>query len=286
MQEERWPAAMECHTAGMASMRFPPVHMPFFDTAGPPLRWRRALWVLAAAAVLLLGGCALPRAALVPMEALWLPASPNQPGRTLIVFLPGSQEVPQDIVREGFVDQVRARHPTVDVVVADAHVGYFRNRSFEGRLRADVMEPARARGYESIWLAGISLGGLGSLMYARNAPDEIDGVIALAPFIASRPILAEVAQAGGLARWQPTLPLEANDYQRDLLLWLKGFGDPTQARPPLFVGYGTRDRLEPFPELLDSVLPADRLLSAPGGHDWPPWKAMWADALERAQLKP
>lgn len=220
------------------------------------------------------------------MEAIWLPASPNQAGKTLIVFLPGSQEVPQDIVREGFVEQVRARHPTVDVVVADAHVGYFRNRSFEDRLRADVIKPARARGYESIWLAGISLGGFGSLMYAKNAPDEVTGVIALAPFIASRPVLAEVAQAGGLWRWQPALPLKADDYQRDLLLWLKGFGDPAQMRPPLFIGYGTRDRLEPFPELLDSVLPAERLLSAPGGHDWPPWKAMWTDALERAPIQP
>jgi pimeloyl-ACP methyl ester carboxylesterase len=256
--------------------------------AAPPLAHRmKGAWAACALTlVALLGGCALPRAAQVPMDALWLPASPNQPGQTLIVFLPGSQEVPQDIVREGFVAQVRARHPTVDVVVADGHVGYFRNRSFEARLRADVMEPARARGYQSIWLAGISLGGFGSLMYAKNAPDEVAGVIALAPFIASRSVLAEVAQAGGLKPWQPALPLKADDYQRDLLLWLKGYGDPAQARPPLFIGYGTRDRLEPFPELLDSVLPSERLLSAPGGHDWPPWTAMWADALERAPLQP
>lgn len=245
-----------------------------------------ALWLALLLAVAVLTGCALPRAAKTPMDALWLPASTAQPSRTLIVFLPGSQEVPQDIVREGFVDQVRRRHPTVDVVVVDSHVGYFRNRSFEARLRADVMEPARARGYQSIWLAGISLGGFGSLMYARSAPGEVDGVIALAPFIASRSVLAEVAQAGGLKQWQPELPLKETDYQRDLLLWLKGYGDPAQARPPLFIGYGTRDRLEPFPDLLDSVLPAERLLTADGGHDWPPWKAMWAEALDRAPLKP
>lgn len=263
--------------------------MPVSDTLAFSRHAHRAKCILMSLAFVvagLLGGCALPRAAQVPMDALWLPASPSQLGRTLIVFLPGSQEEPQDIVREGFVEQVRARHPTVDVVVADAHVGYFRNRSFEDRLRADVMAPARARGYESIWLAGISLGGFGSLMYAMNAPDEVAGVIALAPFIAARPLLAEVDQAGGLARWQPVLPLAADDYQRHLLLWLKGFGDPAQVRPPLFMGYGTRDRLAPFPGLLDGVLPAERLLSAPGGHDWRPWKAMWSDALERAPLSP
>ena len=63
------------------------------------------------------------------------------------------------------------------MVVADAHVGYFRNRSFEDRLRADVMVPARARGYESIWLAGISLGGLGALLYADEHPEEVAGLL-------------------------------------------------------------------------------------------------------------
>lgn len=73
---------------------------------------------------------------------------------TLIVFLPGAQEVPQDIVREGFVDQVRARGIDADVVVADAHLGYFYGGVFEQRLREDVVQPARAQGYRSVWLAG------------------------------------------------------------------------------------------------------------------------------------
>jgi pimeloyl-ACP methyl ester carboxylesterase len=260
--------------------------MPTIQTALFALCRRATLWLLMAGMVGFLVGCALPRPAKEPMGALWLPASSNGPGHTLIVFMPGSQEVPQDIVREGFVDQVRARHPGVDVVVADAHMGYFRNGSFEARLRADVIEPARARGYRSIWLAGISLGGMGSLLYAKSAPGEIDGLIALAPFIGSPGVLGEVAEAGGLARWQPGLPLQPGDFQRDLLRWLKGYGDPTQARPLLYIGYGTRDRLAPFPGLFDGLLPADRLLSAPGGHDWAPWKAMWVDALERAPLRP
>ena len=127
--------------------------MPTIHTALFALCRRATLWLLMTGVLGLQVGCALPRPAKVPMDALWLPASSNGPGHTLIVFMPGSQEVPQDIVREGFVDQVRARHPGVDVVVADAHMGYFRNGSFEARLRADVIEPARARGYRSIWLA-------------------------------------------------------------------------------------------------------------------------------------
>src|SRR5690606_41098875 len=71
------------------------------------------------------------------------------------------------------------------------------------------------------------------ILYAMNAPDEVAGVIALAPFIAARPLLDEVDQAGGLARWQPALPLAAEDYQRHLLVWRS-----EERRVGKGVGYG------------------------------------------------
>ena len=243
-----------------------------------------ALNVIAVGACLLLAGCVFPRAAKVPMDSISLPAAPNTRADTLIVFLPGAQEVPIDIVKEGFVEQVRARNIDADVMVIDSHIGYFLKRTFDVRIRTDIIEPARAKGYKSIWLAGISLGGFGSLMYSRIFPGEIDGVIAIAPFIASNDVLNEVIDAGGLARWQPELPLKADDYQRDLLLWLRGYADPTAKRPMLYIGYGSKDGLAQFQTLIDKVLPPDRLLAAPGGHDWPPWKQMWGDVLDRAPL--
>lgn len=249
-------------------------------------RWRGVVWRCLAAAVLAAGlsGCGLLlRAPQVPMDALTLPLSPSARSQTLIVFMPGAQEVPQDIVREGFVAQVRARGIDADVVVADAHLGYFHNGSFEQRPHDDVVRPARAQGYRSIWMAGISLGGFGALRYARAHPEEVAGVIALAPYVAPRLVLQDVWHAGGLLRWQPVGPIRPADHE--LLLWLKGYADPAQARPPLYMGYGETDRLQPFmPPLMAGILPPERLLAAPGGHDWAPWKAMWADALERVPL--
>ena len=218
------------------------------------------------------------------MQALSLPVSPDRVSPTLIVFMPGVQEQPQDIVREGFVDQVRSRGIDADVVVVDAHLGYFTNGVFEQRLREDVVLPARARGYRSIWLAGISLGGFGALRYVRAFPDDIDGVIALAPYIAPRLDLQEVWHAGGLLRWQPAAPPKPSQHERALLLWLKGYADPAQRRPPLYIGYGDRDGLQPFAPLMAGILAPERLLSATGGHDWPPWKAMWGDALDRVPM--
>jgi Putative esterase len=247
---------------------------------------RRALWgrVLSGCLALLLAGCAAQRPVVVPMQALSLPASPDRVSPTLIVFMPGVQEQPQDIVREGFVDQVRSRGIDADVVVVDAHLGYFTNGVFEQRLREDVVLPARARGHRSIWLAGISLGGFGALRYVRAFPDDIDGVIALAPYIAPRLDLQEVWHAGGLLRWQPAAPPKPSQHERALLLWLKGYADPAQRRPPLYIGYGDRDGLQPFSPLMAGILPPGQLLSAPGGHDWPPWKAMWGDALDRVPM--
>jgi hypothetical protein len=246
---------------------------------------RRAGVALALTMAALLGGCSLlVREPRVPMEVLSLPRATDARSTTLIVFMPGAQEVPQDIVREGFVDQVRARGIDADVVVADAHLGYFYGGVFEQRLHEDVIRPARARGYRSVWLAGISLGGFGALRYARAHPGEVDGVIAIAPYLAPRLDLQAVWQAGGLANWRPDAPLKSWEHERALLLWLQGYGDPAQRRPPLYIGHGEGDRLKPYGPLMAGILPPERLLSAPGGHDWPPWKAMWADALDRAPL--
>ena len=236
--------------------------------------------------VALLGGCAFSREAKVPMDSI-LSQRTATPSKTLLVFLPGSQEVPQDVVNEGFVAQVRAQGIDADVMVIDSHLGYFRNRTFDVRIHDDIIAPSRKKGYQSIWLAGISLGGFGSLMYAFTYPNEIDGIIALAPFIASDKVLDEVVNAGGLARWTPAEPLGPDDYERALLKWLKGFGgpqNPTEKRPRLYIGYGADDRLARFQNIIAPMLPSEQLLAAPGGHDWPPWKQMWTDALARAPL--
>ena len=39
---------------------------------------------------------------------------------------------------------------------------------------------ARARGYQQVWLIGMSLGGIGTLYYARAHTAEVTGILALA----------------------------------------------------------------------------------------------------------
>lgn len=251
-----------------------------------PINRRLLLSGLALLAGAGLAGCTMPRELRTPLETLVLPAAPGQRADTLIVFLPGSMEVPLDIVQQGFVAQVRERQIGADVVVVDSHIGYFRRMVIIDRLREDVIGPARAQGYRQIWLAGISLGGYGALLYAMLHPQDIAGVIAIAPFVAPTALLDEVNAAGGLARWRapdPKTASQSRDMGRRLLAWLQRYGQDA-GLPVLYMGYGDSDRLQPGPPLMAGILPEPQVLRAPGGHDWPPWRQIWGEALDRALL--
>jgi hypothetical protein len=243
---------------------------------------------LLAAAPLALTGCTLLRPVRTPMPSLEDRAPPTRGPRALLVFLPGAQEVPADIVRQGFVRRVRERALAVDVIVADAHIGYFRQRVVLERLHADVIAPARMRGYDAVWLAGISLGGLGALLYASDADGvarpRVDGVLAIAPFLAERDVIDEVIAAGGLRQWRPPQPIAERDFSRRLLVWLQGYGQPEVQRPDLYLGYGAADDFARKNRMLGDLLPRDRLFVAPGGHTWAPWLQIWDAMLDRVPL--
>ncbi|MGE5173202.1 MAG: hypothetical protein ACM3MD_05175 [Betaproteobacteria bacterium] len=53
------------------------------------------------------------------------------------------------------------------MIVVNAHMGYYLNGTVFTRLKEDVIEPAKARGYDQIWLVGNSLGGYGSISYGN-----------------------------------------------------------------------------------------------------------------------
>jgi len=133
------------------------------------------------------------------MDAIYDLAPEPGTDRIMLVMLPGAKARPQDLVRCGFVRALRERSLPIDVVVVGAHLGYYLGRSLGKHLRHDIIAPARARNYQRIWLMGISLGGMGSLIYTREHAADIEGVILLAPFLGARGTIAEVVHAGGLA---------------------------------------------------------------------------------------
>lgn len=225
-----------------------------------------------------------------PMDSwfdLALPEAAAERAKALLVMLPGAYDTPQDFIREGFVAAVRERYLAVDLQLVDAHVGYYTQQTILERLQRDVIEPAREQGYEQIWLAGISIGGMGSLLYGATHPVGISGVIALAPYLGPRNISADVVRAGGLAQWPSQgQVLPEDDVDRCLWQWLKLQADSTSAKtlPPLYWGYGVSDRFAMGHQVVAQSLPPDRVFTVDGGHDWPAWIALWRQMLDKLPL--
>ncbi len=228
---------------------------------------------------LLLDGCAFWQPTTVPMRTIALHASCAARPETLIVFLPGSYSAPEDYLREGFVARLRARHVAADVLLVDAHLGYYSERSIIERLHADVIAPAQAAGYRHLWLVGISIGGYGALIHSVAPPAGTDagveGIVMIAPYLGDRRVSISVDASGGLARWPaPAHPLPPNADDQTVWTWLQGYTTGA-ARPALYLAYGQDDRFAFSDRLLAAALPASHVFTLPGGHDWPIWNALW-----------
>lgn len=245
-------------------------------------RLRRAVFPALCAGLLLLSGCSFLRPATVPLSTVKAQASCSTKTDTLLVFLPGASSAIDEFVREGFVQEVRERRIAVDIVMADAHIAYYNNRSVTDRLEADVLAPARTAGYRAIWLVGISVGGFGAMIHEEQMPGGITGIVALAPYLGERELSREIAAAGGLLAWQaPAGPLPLEQMETRLWRWLQAQARlPSGSRSPaLYLAYGTEDRFAASHRLLAAALPPQRVFTTPGGHDWAPWRRLWQQML-------
>jgi len=212
-------------------------------------------------------------------------ACPGVQAPVLLVMLPGAYMEPAEMLREGMVSALRRRAVAADVRVVDAHLGYLYDGSMLDRLHQDVVIPARAQGYRRIWFAGISLGGFLAMVYAMRHPGQVEGIVTLAPYLGRRQLLQAVAAAGGLAAWQKTAqPRTEDDVDHALWMWLSARPLGAPGAPDLYLGYGTEDRFAQGHALMAQTLPAGHTQTVPGGHDWPPWKQLWADWLDRGLL--
>jgi hypothetical protein len=229
----------------------------------------------------MLAGCALFPATRDRLDVLELGGRCSAQPDTLLVFLPGRYDKPRDLVTNGFVRAVRERGMDADIVIPDLHFGYYIKRTAVDRLHEDVIKPALEKGYRHIRLVGISVGGLGALLYAQMQPGVVDELVLIAPYLGESRIHQEIVRAGGLPAWDPGHWTQ-EDYERTLWAWLREHRG--NADPVISLGYGRSDSFAMGNRLLAAVLPENRVVSTTGGHEWAPWLRIWETLLERRPL--
>ena len=202
---------------------------------------------------------------------------------TLLVFLPGAYMTPDELVQQGFASAVRERGLPVDLWFVQTELAQLVDRTAMQRLDSDIVGAARAQGYRRLWFAGISLGAFLALGYAARQPGRVEGIVGLGAYPGRRPLLQEIEQAGGLDAWRRSgaKPREDDDLDHDIWAWL---ARADRNAPAVYLGHGAQDRFAHGQALMSSTLATDHVDVVPGGHDWPPWRALWARWLDKGVL--
>ena len=205
---------------------------------------RRGLSLGICLAAVGLAGCFTIGDSKVPIGTVSVSAPRPSAERTLVIVLPGLGDDAQDMKDHGLAEVIHESWPEADVLLTSATFAYYRDGRLVPRLYEEIVEPALRGGTRRIWLAGASLGGMGALLYEREHPGELTGIVLFAPFLGNNELLNEIRAAGGPRKWDPgPLPDEMNgdNYQRQVWRMVKGWVDrPSSSILSLYgVVYGT-----------------------------------------------
>ena len=216
---------------------------------------------------------------MTPMRVLHDRARPDRRAPALLVLLPGALQPPEQLLAQGFVDAVRERGLALDMMLADPGLGFIGEASDSSatqRLKA-LLAPERAH-YKSIWLAGISLGGFIAMAHAARHPGGVRGLCLLSPYPGNRVLTNAIVAAGGPAAWAAHMA-EDDDDERNVWRWLAQ--DGAARLPALHFGYAAQDRFAAGQRLMAAMLPPAQVDVIDGNHDWPSWRVLWNNFLER-----
>lgn len=241
-------------------------------------------WLLALFFSITGPACSHLRTTPIPLRSLRRSVQPEGEGRatTLIVMLPGRGDRLGDFERHGFISTLRDANIRADVVMVDAHLGYYYKRTIIERLQADVFAPARAQGYRRIVVAGISLGGLGALLSARDQPASVDGLILLSPYVGNHVgLFQEIGAAGGPALWAAKERPTKGNVDREIWTFL---GRRASTLPPTWLFFGADDYLKVGQRLLADLLPPHQVTVIPGAHDWATWQKLWQKVCQSSDI--
>ncbi len=234
-----------------------------------------ASFILAGLVSLLIAGCLT---APVPMRTeAFLTSGPKQE-KDLFVFFPGRRGTVDDFERYGYVEVLHEQLPTADSISVDARMGYYRNRTIVERVKTDALDAVDYNKYRRVYLVGTSMGGMGALLTANEYPEQVSGILLIAPFIGYDEILDEITAAGGLNKWEPST-IGKRDWQREIWELIKQGVEGRSKLPPITLAYGRDDYLGQAHRLLAEALPPEQVIVMPGEHINADFIKLWSRLL-------
>lgn len=208
-------------------------------------------------------------------------ANADKKANTLIILLPGANHLPEDFVAQGFVSAVRQRQLDIDLVMPELAFDQIADQSVLREIHDTVMQPYAALGYTNIWIAGISIGGYVAIAYAHSHPEQVNGLMLLAPYPGNRITTSEIALAGGVKEWTPDV-ISDDDTECGNWYWLKHLADTSHVNATeVHLGYGADDRFAEGIAMMAQVLPEKNVDKIPGDHVWPVWLQLWQSFLDK-----
>lgn len=221
----------------------------------------------------------------MPAEATALGA--HERSDTLLILVHGRMDTAKSFDEAGLIQDLRDRGSTADIVSLGAAPDLFRRRIFADSVEQQVVAPARAQGYERVFIAGVSRDGMGVLTYARKYPNSVDGVLVIAPFLGPRALVEDIERQGPtswnleaaspsvksmMAGWAPARDLP------EMWAWL--YQLDSEPHPPLHMAWGTTDGFAPTVEKVAARMPASHSYATEGEHDWETWRRLWGMFLD------
>ena len=217
---------------------------------------------------------------MMPLRVLTDLASPGGRAPSLMVLLPGALQTPETLLEEGMVAAVRARGLALDIALVDPSLGTV-NEATDGSVaaRLDALLASARQDYRGLWLGGISLGGLMALAHAARHPGRVDGMFLLSPYPGNRLLTAAIEAAGGPVAWAAANETNEADDEETAWRWLAENGAAGQ--PEIYFAHASADRFAAGQRLMAQMLPPQRVERIDGGHDWPSWRKLWNNFLDR-----
>lgn len=207
----------------------------------------------------------------------------SKPRKHLIVLISGRGATFDYFERQRWAEIANQYSTDYDFVAPYLHYGYYMSGEVLIRLHEDIIVPAKQQGYESISLAGISMGGLGCLLYSHKYPQEIDRLFLFSPFLGKDDVQDQIRAAGGLDKWK-LQDENADDWNYYIWQRLQDILTNADSKQKIFLGYGDKDRLNGH-DLLATAMPAQHVIRLTGNHDDVTFTKLWQAMLEQGFLK-